>query len=600
MAFATPSYGLLDLFARINRGDLQLPDFQRRYSWDVDQIRSLIVTVLRGYPVGCLMVLDTRDEAMRFRPRPITGAPDTGREPGLLLLDGQQRMTTLYQSMSGHGRVDSVDFRSKRATRRFFVDIDRAVAAPVMPDEAVFSVDEHGAVRSHFGPDIPGGLDDRDAAVANRVVPVSALLTGQAADLIFDMIDRTDHTGREEIKTFYNRILKPLSGYRVPMIRLARETAQSGVGSIFAQANSAGLQMDVFELLTAVFASEDPDFHLSEHWEAVATVLREQPVLDGIDRTEFLTAVSLLFSARKGRAAGHREDILDLSLADYRGAARDMCTAFVEAAIFLNQRCIFSAAQVPFSAQIIPLAVILARLAEIPGALGSSRGWDRLNRWFWSGVFGELYGSPAVIIRMGYDVDQVTEWVRHADTADAPEPKTVADASFNESRLLSVTVDSGVYQGIYALLMGRGARDWRTGRPFDRWTFADLEPGFHPIFPRSWCLDRGIDPVLADSVLNRTPMGKRTEVVLDGYSPARYLTRVQSKSMMEDREFDLVLASHDLDPTYLHEAAAPAFFRDRRQRLLGLVEYAMGRPANRDVDDQDLAAGEEGPAAFVG
>ena len=96
MSFSTPSYDLLDLFGRIDRGDLQLPDFQRDYSWDVDQIRSLLVTVLRGYPVGCFMALDTRNEPMRFRSRPLGGAPDRGVDLGLLLLDGQQRLTTLY------------------------------------------------------------------------------------------------------------------------------------------------------------------------------------------------------------------------------------------------------------------------------------------------------------------------------------------------------------------------------------------------------------------------------------------------------------------------------------------------------------------------
>lgn len=90
MGFTTPSYDLPDLFARIERGELQLPDFQRAYAWNVDRIRSLIVTVLRGYPIGSLLALDTRDVPVRFRPRPLAGAPDTGESPGMLLLDGQQ------------------------------------------------------------------------------------------------------------------------------------------------------------------------------------------------------------------------------------------------------------------------------------------------------------------------------------------------------------------------------------------------------------------------------------------------------------------------------------------------------------------------------
>src|SRR5699024_10043580 len=82
MGFITPSYDLLDLFKRIDRGDIQVPDFQQDYTWDEDHIRSLLVTVLRGYPVGAVTVLDTRDEKMRFNPRSLPGAPATVYTPG--------------------------------------------------------------------------------------------------------------------------------------------------------------------------------------------------------------------------------------------------------------------------------------------------------------------------------------------------------------------------------------------------------------------------------------------------------------------------------------------------------------------------------------
>lgn len=596
MGFTTPSYGLPDLFVRIERGELQLPDFQRAYSWNVDRIRSLIVTVLRGYPIGSLLALDTRDVPVRFRPRPLAGAPDTGENPGMLLLDGQQRLTSLYHCLRGDGAVDTVDFRSKRIRRTFYVDLNRAVSAPVMPDEAVFSVDEEGAVRSHFGPAIPGGITDRDSALRAGCVPVAGLLGEEGTDLLFDLAAVEGGRHRDSVEDFYDRVVRNMVAYRVPMIRINRETAQTGIGSIFAQANSAGLQMDVFELLTAVFAAEDPNFQLKEHWAETRRILQRYPALDGIGRTEFLTAASLLVTARRGRAAGQRGDILDLELADFLSAARELRITFREAGEFLSQRCILTTDQVPYTTQLVPLAVIIALLADTPRALTTSLSWDRLNQWFWCGVFGELYGSAAVIHRTAHDVDQVTAWIREESTE---VPKTVADATFSESRFFSVREDSGVYQGIYALLMGRGARDWRTARTFDRWTFRELAPGFHHVFPPQWCREHGVNPVLADSVLNRTPMGKRTEVMLDGASPARYLVRVQNKSLLKDHEFDTVLASHELNPALLRHGDVAAFLRDRRARLVGVVEYAMGKPVIRDVDDTDPSGGEEGPNAFA-
>ncbi|PZP00174.1 MAG: hypothetical protein DI609_06840 [Corynebacterium urealyticum] len=596
MGFTTPSYDLNDLFARIDRGDIQLPDFQRAYAWDEDRIRSLLVTVLRGYPVGAFMALDTRNEAMRFRPRALAGAPDTGVNPGLLLLDGQQRLTTLYHCFRGDGYVDTTDFRSKKVSRKYYVDLRKAASEDIMPDEAVFAVNQHGDLRSHFAPDIEGAITNRETAVNECCIPVSALLSEEGTSMLFELAAANDGAYRDAVAAFNNRILRPLSGYTVPMIRLSRETARSGIGSIFAQVNSAGLQMDVFDLLTAVFASEDPDFHLADDWAAAEKQLRVSPALDGIGRNEFLSAVSLLVSSEKGNAGGQREDILQLSLAEYREASQTLVITFKEVAEFLAERCILSLAQVPYSEQIIPLAVILARLAKRSGVLSKQDAWNRLNQWFWSGVFGELYGSAAVRLRAGRDVDEVTPWVA-GETEEVP--KTVRDASFRESRLLSVGENDGVWHGLYALLMSRGAKDWRTGQPFNRRTFTDLQPGFFPIFPLGWCQRHGVSPVLANSVLNRTPMGKRTEVVLDGHSPERYLPRVQSKSIMEDAEFDSVLASHDLDPELLTSKTAYQFFADRRERFVGMVEYALDKAVVRDVDEANLSGGEEGPQAFA-
>ncbi|WP_408931560.1 DUF262 domain-containing protein [Corynebacterium sp. YSMAA1_1_D6] len=596
MGFTTPSYDLNDLFARIDRGDIQLPDFQRAYAWDEDRIRSLLVTVLRGYPVGAFMALDTRNEAMRFRPRALAGAPDTGVNPGLLLLDGQQRLTTLYHCFRGDGYVDTTDFRSKKISRKYYVDLRKAASEDIMPDEAVFAVNQHGDLRSHFAPDIEGAITSRETAVNECCIPVSALLSEEGTSMLFELAAANDGAYRDAVAAFNNRILRPLSGYTVPMIRLSRETARSGIGSIFAQVNSAGLQMDVFDLLTAVFASEDPDFHLADDWAAAEKQLRVSPALDGIGRNEFLSAVSLLVSSEKGNAGGQREDILQLSLAEYREASKTLVITFKEVAEFLAERCILSLAQVPYSEQIIPLAVILARLAKRSGVLSQQDAWNRLNQWFWSGVFGELYGSTAVRLRAGRDVDEVTPWVA-GETEEVP--KTVRDASFRESRLLSVGENDGVWHGLYALLMSRGAKDWRTGQPFNRRTFTDLQPGFFPIFPLGWCQRHGVSPVLANSVLNRTPMGKRTEVVLDGHSPERYLARVQSKSIMEDAEFESVLASHDLDPELLTSKTAYQFFADRRERFVGLVEYALDKAVVRDVDEANLSGGEEGPQAFA-
>lgn len=585
MGFTTPSYSLKDLFARAERGELQLPDFQREYIWDVDRVRTLVTSVLRGYPVGSFLALDTRNAPMRFRPRPLEGLRPDDREPGLLLLDGQQRLTSLYHAFKGDGVIPAVDYLGRRIERRFFVDVRAAVSADPMPVESVFAVDLDGKVRSHFGPQIEGGITSRGDMLAHGVVPISTLLWKEGADLLIDLAAESDDPEmREAVKAFQHGVLRWLPAYDVPVIRIDRETSQIGVGQIFAHANSAGVQMDVFELLTAVFASEDPEFHLSEHFARQEARLREYPALDNIGRIEYLRALSLLLTCRTGHAVGHRGDILNISLDEYLGHAAELTDAFVAAAEFLAERRILAVDQVPYAAQIVPLATILARLAEDPEVLERQEAKDRLNRWFWSGVFGELYGAHAPSIRAGLDVTQVTPWVR-GETDEVP--RTVTDATFAESRLLTATAESGVYRGLYALLMARGALDWRTGKPFTRETIGELLPRFHTVFPREFCLAAGADEQLADSVLNRTPMGRRTDVVMENNEPKRYLPRLQSKSLMDDAEFDAMLQGHEIRPADLLRSDWEGFIDYRRERFVGIIEYALDKAVVRDLCEGD-------------
>src|SRR4051812_20755885 len=96
--FKTNPYDLSELLRNCHRGAVQLPDFQRSWVWDEERIRSLIASISKAFPIGALMTLETGGE-VDFKPRPVEGAPKEAAEtkPLALLLDGQQRMTSLYQ-----------------------------------------------------------------------------------------------------------------------------------------------------------------------------------------------------------------------------------------------------------------------------------------------------------------------------------------------------------------------------------------------------------------------------------------------------------------------------------------------------------------------
>ena len=128
--FKTNPVYLNELLEDCEHGGLQLPDFQRSWVWDEERIKSLIASVSRAFPVGALMSLDTGGP-VNFKPRPVEGAPPEARQtaPRSLLLDGQQRMTSLYQVTLRGKAVETVTPRKKRVRRWFYIDIRKALDA---------------------------------------------------------------------------------------------------------------------------------------------------------------------------------------------------------------------------------------------------------------------------------------------------------------------------------------------------------------------------------------------------------------------------------------------------------------------------------------
>src|SRR5260370_40679720 len=96
--FDSTKRSLLDILRDIETGKIQLPDFQRGWVWDDEHVRSLLASVSVSFPIGAVMLLETGGDGVRFRPRPIEGTDEklNSVKPERLILDGQQRLTSLF------------------------------------------------------------------------------------------------------------------------------------------------------------------------------------------------------------------------------------------------------------------------------------------------------------------------------------------------------------------------------------------------------------------------------------------------------------------------------------------------------------------------
>lgn len=77
MAVQSNDTDLKDLLLQVQKGELQLPEFQRSWVWDDGKICKLIESITMGFPMGAVMFLETGGE-VNYKPRLFTGV-DTKR-----------------------------------------------------------------------------------------------------------------------------------------------------------------------------------------------------------------------------------------------------------------------------------------------------------------------------------------------------------------------------------------------------------------------------------------------------------------------------------------------------------------------------------------
>lgn len=621
-SFKTNPVSLQELLEHCGRGKIQLPDFQRSWVWDEDRIKSLIASVSAAFPVGALMTLEMKAGAAdTFARRPVEGASVTaGTAPDQLLLDGQQRMTSLYQTCMRKEVVKTITARQKLVSRWFYVDIEKALRPGDDREEAIVAVPEDRKVKEDFDRRVVLDLSSPDGEYENLMFPLNQVFDWDAWQDGFGdyWIGRGDLNKRQVFQRFKNEVLQHFKSYQIPVIALGHDTTHEAVCLVFEKVNTGGKPLDAFELVTAMYAAKG--YRLRDDWFGVGgtggqharlqtfgqTAGRKSGVLEKVASTDFLQAISLLHtkSVRESAiASGARESdlpavratrqsLLDLPLDAYLANRDRVEQGFMTAAKFLRQESIYRALDLPYQTQIVPLAAILA---EIGDKWEHAENRRKLARWYWCGVFGELYGS-AVESRFAKDIVEVPAWL-----AGGEEPTTVRDGVLRGDRLRTMRSRvSAAYKGVHALLMQEGAKDFRTGQKFDQTVFFDEYVDIHHIFPQDWCAKQGIEPKIFDSIINKTPLSYATNRKIGGVAPSMYLQRLEagqkddpsiSAAMMDDH-----LRSHCIDPALLRGDAFQAFMQDREQRLLSIVAAATGHnilfvapPSDEDDVPDDVA-----------
>lgn len=594
-AFSSDKEFLRDLLQGVSEGKTQLPEFQRGWVWDDSHIRSLLASISLSYPIGAVMMLETGNPEVKFKPRPVEGVQlEQGVNPDRYILDGQQRLTSLYQSVYLRKPVKTRDVRGKALDRLYYIKMGPALDPEGDREESIIGVPADRCVRN-FRNEVLEDYSTPESEFESMLFPLNQVFDPYEWRAGFNQFWSHNPDKTKLFDDFERHILGAFKQYQVPVILLKKQTPKDAVCQVFEKVNTGGVSLTVFELMTATFAAEE--FDLREDWEGERNAtgkkigegrvdrLRKHGVLRGVSAPDFLATITLLSTWKRKQdnpeaaVSCKRADILRLKLADYKAWADKVTEAYESAARFLMRERIFSSEQLPYSTQLVPLAALYVAL----GARAESdaiRG--KLSQWYWCGVFGELYGST-VESRFAKDLPEVLAWVDGGD-----EPNTVQESNFAPGRLLTLrTRRSAAYKGLSAILIRDGGLDFRTGDPIDLQLYFDDKIDVHHLFPRDYCRKQGIDSRLYDSIVNKTPLSAKTNRIIGGRAPSEYLNRLSNSTGIDATRLDEILSSHLVDHSAMRADDFEAHFEARQELLLQRIESAAGKKIARHVAELD-------------
>ena len=579
---------LTDILKQISEGKTQLPDFQRGWVWDDERIVGLLASIAMSYPIGAIMLLETGNQDVRFKPRPIQGSEGNGN-PEFFILDGQQRLTTLFQTLNTDKVVETIDTKKRAIRRWYYFDIQKSLDKNQDILDAIISIPEDKKITKDFGREILFSCGTEELEFEKLVFPVNKLLNSTDWFNKYMKYWKYDQPRIEKFQEFQEKIIKRFEGYQLPVIKLFKHNPKDAVCQVFEKVNTGGVSLTVFELLTATYAADN--FNLRDDWKKKKKDFDKHEVLKDLSSNELLQAISLFSTIERKEklfkegvssenlpaVSCKKKDVLKITLDTYKQWADIASKAFIESAKLLLKSKIFKSKDLPYSTQLVPLAVIMGRLGDKSETEGVKQ---KILKWYWNGVLGELYGG-ANETRFAKDAIEVVEWIEK----DTAEPSSIRDAYFAEDRLLTLkTRNSAAYKGMFILLMQAGAKDFRTGDAVEWANYFDDAIDIHHVFPQKWCDDNGISPEIYNSIINKTPLSPRTNRMIGGRAPSEYLDTIYKTSGIDEKKLIDIMSSHFIPTELLKSNDFNEFMEKRKESILEMIEKVMGKKVQHTIN----------------
>jgi len=608
------------LINRLKEGRFVIPDFQRDFEWRPWDIRDLMRSIFLDYYIGSLLLWKGKKENFNaLSCEVIYGFDDTTGQnpwnykkgsPEYIVLDGQQRLTALYYTFV----APDVPLPNRASRAIYFIHVDKFMNEHY--DEAF----QYDWLSRRFKMILNNpNIQYKEHCFPLSVVGIGGWALGnwvQGYEKYWEKaVAEAEHSGdREGAKIAHHHVLNAkafgehLEGitqeYQISYIELDKNLAVDKVCDIFTQINSRGIRLDVFDLINALLKPKGLQLkHMwreaSSKFEFVDTDKMNVYILQVMSiLCQAYCSPKYLYYLLPGQEKPIRnldgtrsKEILIKNIEDFENKWNKAVLALENSIKSLQQPQEFgvtSSQYMPY-VSILPVFSAIQSLIENLPANQRLKAQRKFRHWYWASVFTNRY-SGSVESTSARDYLDVKAWLDNDD-----EEPSILQEFKGHFRTLELRKETrrgtSVYNGIFNLLVIRGARDWVTGKIPQTNDIDD-----HHIVPTSWG-KQNIEGNLIHSILNRTPLSVETNrKIINDRLPNQYLPELINRNGRQ--EVENMLSSHFISlkalEILLRKEFGPddyeAFIAERQKTIQEAIEDLLIKeridlsPKLRDLD----------------